>query len=37
MKKNIETDYLVFVSSDGKTNGLNIFEDRIKKNFNLMI
>ena len=32
MKKNIESDYLVFVSSDGKTNGLNIFEDRIKKN-----
>ncbi|MDA9588748.1 hypothetical protein N9R73_00165 [Candidatus Pelagibacter sp.] len=32
MKNNIETDYLIFVSSDGKKNGYDIFTDRIKKN-----
>ena len=32
MKNNIETDYLIFVSSDGKKNGYDIFNDRIKKN-----
>jgi len=32
MKTNIETDYLIFVSSDGKKNGYDIFNDRIKKN-----
>jgi len=32
MKTNIETDYLIFVSSDGKKNGYDIFTDRIKKN-----
>ena len=32
MKTNIETDYLIFISSDGKKNGYDIFNDRIKKN-----
>ena len=32
MKKNIETDYLIFVSSDGKKNGYDIFSDRISQN-----
>ena len=32
MKNNIETDYLIFVSSDGKKNGYDIFNDRIKQN-----
>ena len=32
MKTNIKTDYLIFVSSDGKKNGYEIFNDRIKKN-----
>lgn len=32
MKNYIETDYLIFVSSDGKKNGYEIFNDRIKKN-----
>ena len=32
MKTNIETDYLIFVSSDWKKNGYDIFNDRIKKN-----
>ena len=32
MKNNIETDYLIFVSSDGKKNGYEIFNDRIKQN-----
>ena len=32
MKTNIETDYLIFISSDGKKNGYEIFNDRIKKN-----
>ena len=32
MKNNIETDYLIFVSSDGKKNGYDIFNDRISQN-----
>jgi len=32
MKTNIETDYLIFVSSDGKKNGYDIFNDRISQN-----
>ena len=32
MRDNIETDYLIFVSSDGKKTGLDIFNERIKKN-----
>jgi hypothetical protein len=32
MKNSIETDYLIFVSSDGKKNGYEIFNDRIKQN-----
>tara|TARA_Y100000768_G_scaffold95148_1_gene69240 strand:+ start:2510 stop:3010 length:501 start_codon:yes stop_codon:yes gene_type:complete len=32
MKNNIETDYLIFVSSDGKKTGYDIFKDRIKQN-----
>ena len=32
MKNNIETDYLIFISSDGKKNGYDIFDDRMKKN-----
>ena len=32
MRDNIDTDYLILVSSDGKKNGLEIFKDRIKKN-----
>jgi len=32
MKTNIKTDYLIFISSDGKKNGYDIFNDRIKKN-----
>jgi hypothetical protein len=32
MKTNIETDYLIFVSSDGKKNGYDIFNDRIRQN-----
>tara|TARA_Y100000389_G_C17028533_1_gene302289 strand:- start:88 stop:543 length:456 start_codon:yes stop_codon:yes gene_type:complete len=32
MKNNIETDYLIFVSSDGKKNGYEIFNERIKQN-----
>ena len=32
MKNSIETNYLIFVSSDGKKNGYEIFNERIKKN-----
>lgn len=32
MKTNIETDYLIFISSDGKKNGYDIFNDRISQN-----
>lgn len=32
MKTNIVSDYLIFVSSDGKKNGYDIFKDRIKQN-----
>ena len=32
MRDNIETNYLIFVSSDGKKTGLDIFHERIKKN-----
>ena len=32
MKTNIETDYLIFISSDGKKNGYDIFKDRIEEN-----
>lgn len=32
MRDNIETDYLIFISSDGKKTGFDIFNDRIKEN-----
>ena len=32
MKINIESEYLIFISSDGKKNGYDIFTDRIKRN-----
>ena len=32
MRDNIETDYLIFISSDGKKTGFDIFKDRIKEN-----
>ena len=32
MRDNIETNYLIFVSSDGKKTGLNIFNERIEEN-----
>jgi predicted RNA-binding protein len=32
MRDNIETNYLIFVSSDGKKTGLEIFNERIKQN-----
>ena len=32
MRDNIETNYLIFVSSDGKKTGLDIFHERIEKN-----
>ena len=32
MRDNIETNYLIFVSSDGKKTGLNIFNERINQN-----
>ena len=32
MRDNIETNYLIFVSSDGKKTGLDIFNERIEEN-----
>ena len=32
MRDNIETNYLIFVSSDGKKAGLDIFNARIEQN-----
>ena len=32
MRDNIETNYLIFVSSDGKKAGLDIFNERVKEN-----
>tara|TARA_B100001142_G_C14104359_1_gene566523 strand:+ start:244 stop:693 length:450 start_codon:yes stop_codon:yes gene_type:complete len=32
MRDNIETNYLIFVSSDGKKAGLDIFNERIEEN-----
>jgi len=32
MRDNIETNYLIFVSSDGKKAGFEIFNERIKEN-----
>jgi len=32
MKDNIETNYLIFISSDGKKAGFEIFKERIEKN-----
>ena len=32
MRDNIETNYLIFVSSDGKKAGLDIFNERVREN-----
>ena len=32
MRDNIETNYLIFISSDGKKSGIDIFNDRLKEN-----
>lgn len=32
MRDNIETNYLIFISSDGKKSGFDIFNERVQKN-----
>jgi len=32
MRDNIETNYLIFISSDGKRSGFDIFNERVQKN-----
>ena len=32
MRDNIESNYLIFISSDGKREGYEIFKERIKNN-----
>jgi predicted RNA-binding protein len=32
MRDNIETNYLIFIASDGKKSGIDIFNDRLKEN-----
>ena len=32
MRDNIETNYLIFISSDGKKSGFDIFNDRVQDN-----
>ena len=32
MRDNIETNYLIFISSDGKKSGFDIFNDRVQNN-----
>ncbi len=32
MRNNIETDYLIFISSDGRKAGYEIFKERISEN-----
>ena len=32
MRNNIETEYLIFISSDGTKDAMDIFDERIKSN-----